>query len=115
MVVLTLDFKEIFNDLKNQKGTKDIFNKLCGLKSKLLVIDICQLQRLIDKTNASKGKMKDKDIIFFIGTTGSGKSTNILKFLGYTLKQGKIKGLNTLVPVEKLQYAHLTFDTSPEA
>jgi hypothetical protein len=34
-----------------------------------------------------------------IGITGSGKSTNILKFLGYTLRMGKYKNLSTLVPV----------------
>lgn len=59
--------------------------------------------------------IKGKDVIFILGTTGSGKSTNILKFLGYTLKPVKFKELPTLVPVEKLLEQHKTFYTSPEA
>jgi Tfp pilus assembly ATPase PilU len=42
-------------------------------------------------------------VLLFIGNTGSGKSTNILKFLGYTLKEITIKNLTTLVPVQKLK------------
>jgi type II secretory ATPase GspE/PulE/Tfp pilus assembly ATPase PilB-like protein len=37
-----------------------------------------------------------------IGTTGSGKTTCILKFLGYNLKKVKCNDLVTLVPVEKV-------------
>lgn len=44
--------------------------------------------------------IKKKEVIFVMGTTGSGKSTNILRFLGYTLKQATFKQLKTLVPVE---------------
>jgi hypothetical protein len=35
-----------------------------------------------------------------IGMTGSGKSTNILKFLGYDLKPAIYKGLSTLIPTK---------------
>ena len=37
-----------------------------------------------------------------IGTTGSGKTTCILKFLGYDLKKVKCNDLVTLVPVKKV-------------
>jgi len=37
-----------------------------------------------------------------IGTTGSGKTTCILKFLGYDLKKVKCGKLLTLVPVKKV-------------
>ena len=57
--------------------------------------------------------IEDKNIIFILGNTGSGKSTNILKFLGYTLAPSKYKGLNTLVPIEKIEKEHQTFFTSP--
>jgi hypothetical protein len=50
-----------------------------------------------------------------IGNTGSGKSTNILKLLGYDLKTGKFGKLTTLVPKTELEEAHRTFYTSPEA
>jgi ABC-type lipoprotein export system ATPase subunit len=55
---------------------------------------------LIKKTNDAKLLIKNKDVIFVLGTTGSGKSTNILKFLGYTLKKATFKGLPTLIPIE---------------
>ncbi len=46
--------------------------------------------------------IKDKDVLFIIGTTGSGKSTNILRFLGYELKSAKFKELPTLIPIKEL-------------
>jgi ABC-type lipoprotein export system ATPase subunit len=46
--------------------------------------------------------VKDKDVVFMMGTTGSGKSTNILKCLGYKLKWGTYKNLQTLVPAGPL-------------
>ena len=48
-----------------------------------------------------------------IGNTGSGKSTTILKFLGYTLEIDKRDGLESLVPAEPLEESHKTFRTSP--
>jgi ABC-type glutathione transport system ATPase component len=38
-----------------------------------------------------------------LGNTGSGKSTNILRFLGYELESRKVNGLGTLLPTKKLQ------------
>jgi HrpA-like RNA helicase len=61
---------------------------------------VLELDRLITKTNEARKLIENKDVIFILGTTGSGKSTNILKFLGYTLKAATFKGLPTLVPVE---------------
>jgi GTPase SAR1 family protein len=48
-----------------------------------------------------------------IGNTGSGKTTNILRFLGYELKPGIVKGLETLLPTKELHEDHKTFYTSP--
>jgi hypothetical protein len=48
-----------------------------------------------------------------IGNTGSGKSTNILRFLGYELKLGKVNNLATLSPTKELHEDHKTFYTSP--
>ena len=48
-----------------------------------------------------------------IGNTGSGKSTNILRFLGYELKLGKVNNLTTLLPTKELHKDHKTFYTSP--
>jgi HrpA-like RNA helicase len=41
--------------------------------------------------------IKGKDVLLMIGNTGSGKSTNILKFLGYDLVPGNFGKLSTLV------------------
>ena len=59
--------------------------------------------------------IQGKNIIFILGNTGSGKSTNILKFLGYMLTLSQYKGLNTLISIEKIEKEHQTFLTSPEA
>jgi ABC-type lipoprotein export system ATPase subunit len=58
---------------------------------------------LIDKTNEAKKMIEKKDVIFMLGTTGSGKSTNILRFLGYNLRPAIFKTLPTLIPVERLK------------
>jgi hypothetical protein len=50
-----------------------------------------------------------------LGGTGSGKSTNILKFLGYNLKEEYYNSLSTLIPEGELSKEHQTFYTSPEA
>jgi GTPase SAR1 family protein len=42
-----------------------------------------------------------------IGSSGSGKTTNILKFLGYDFKTGK----NGLTPIGSLSTEHLVFQT----
>jgi polynucleotide 5'-kinase involved in rRNA processing len=52
----------------------------------VLIIDLFYLQRLIKKAKETKQIIQGKDIILMIGNTGSGKSTNILKFLGNNFK-----------------------------
>lgn len=59
------------------------------LKKKIIGIDTLELERLIDKTKESEISIEGKDAVIFVGNTGSGKSTAILKFLGYELKKGK--------------------------
>ena len=77
-------------------------------------INVLELQRLIKKTQEAEKLVFNKDVLFFIGNTMSGKSTNILKFLGYNLRVGTFKGLKTLVPTQNLEKDHETFYTSPE-
>lgn len=72
---------------------------LSVLKVKFAKIDVLELERLVGKTKLAKESIKGKDVILIVGTTGSGKTTNILKFLGYNLKKSSIKGLSTLVPI----------------
>jgi predicted GTPase len=99
--------------LKKAK-TEEAYEVLCALKSKIFGINVLELSRLIDKTADAKKQIENRDVIFIIGNTGSGKSTNILRFLGYNLKAGKIGNLKTLLPTKELQKEHRTFYTSPE-
>jgi ABC-type lipoprotein export system ATPase subunit len=73
------------------------------LKVKISSINVLELERLINKTKFAETMIKDKDVLFIIGNTGSGKSTNILRFLGYELQPGKIGNLSTLIPTKKLK------------
>jgi Tfp pilus assembly ATPase PilU len=54
----------------------------------------------VRKTQEAEKAIKDKDVILLIGGTGSGKSTSILKFLGYQLKEEYFNSLATLVPTK---------------
>jgi predicted GTPase len=87
---------------------------LCALKPKIFGINVLELSRLIDKTTVAKKKIENRDVILIIGNTGSGKSTNVLRFLGYNLQPGKVGNLKTLLPTKELQKEHKTFYTSPE-
>lgn len=109
---LNAEAAAIFKKL-NEKGAKEVYENICALKSKVLPINVLELERLISKTNNAKKKIENKDVVFVLGTTGSGKSTNILKFLGYNLVLTTYKGLPTLVPAEELHIDHRQFYTSP--
>lgn len=47
-----------------------------------------------------------------IGNTGSGKSTNILKFLGNNFKPVNVSGSTIYVPDDNLNPEHKSFHTS---
>jgi Tfp pilus assembly ATPase PilU len=61
---------------------------------------VLELKRLVEKTIESKKKIFKKEVLLFVGNSGTGKSTNLLGFLGYTMKNAFFKGLPTLSPVE---------------
>jgi hypothetical protein len=113
--VLSTEISKIFKKLTADENPKDIYNSICALKPRILPINVLELERLIEKTKDARKQIENKDVLFILGTTGSGKSTNILKFLGYTLKEAIFKRLPTLIPKEKLPKEHTSFYTSPEA
>lgn len=82
---LTSEIEELLTKITSEES-KTTYENLFTLKTKVFPINVLELQRLISKTNDARKLIKDKDVIFVIGNTGSGKSTNILKFLGYTLE-----------------------------
>lgn len=113
--VLNTEISKIFKKLTADKSPKDTYDSICALKPKILPINVLELERLITKTNDARKQIENKDVLFILGTTGSGKSTNILKFLGYTLKEVIFKGLPTLIPTQEPANEHKSFYTSPEA
>ncbi|CAF3259094.1 unnamed protein product, partial [Rotaria sp. Silwood2] len=61
-----------------------------------------ELFRLIKKVNNTARAIKNKDIIFFLGLTGSGKSTTIHFLAGSKMIETKVKGLNHIAPLIKI-------------
>ncbi|CAF4581295.1 unnamed protein product [Rotaria sp. Silwood2] len=87
---------------------KKIFKKISPL-------NIHELFRLIKKVNNTAHTIKNKDIIFFLGGTGSGKSTTIHFLAGSKMIENKVTGLNhlSLVEINNPDLKHIT--TSPFA
>ncbi len=80
--LLSPEIANIFKQLK-LKPKEESYILLAALKAHFVGINILELERLVTKTQEAEKAIKDKDVILLIGGTGSGKSTNILKFLGY--------------------------------
>jgi flagellar biosynthesis GTPase FlhF len=57
---------------------------------------VLELERLVKKAVDAKASIQEKDVILMIGSTGSGKTTNTLKLLGYNFVETTHKGLSTL-------------------
>jgi energy-coupling factor transporter ATP-binding protein EcfA2 len=49
-------------------------------------IDTIRILKLLSESQAHSNSMKDKDIIAFYGSTGSGKSTSVNCFMGIPLE-----------------------------
>lgn len=61
------------------------------------------LKRLIQKTKRAEEDIKKKDIVLFIGETGSGKTTTIKGLLGYKMGIKLYKGMKWLTIVEDIK------------
>lgn len=85
------------------------------VKESLNILNISFLNYLIRNTEKSIGHIKGKNILFLIGPSGAGKTTIILRLLGYELKYTKVNDLLTLLPVTPLKLEHSELITSPEA
>lgn len=85
------------------------------IKDSLNMLSIFTLERLIESTQQSTRQIQDKNVIFLIGRSGSGKTTIMLRLLQYQLKVSKIHQLKTLVPISQLKAQHKALITSPQA
>ena len=110
----SVELEKYFRQLRDNPGSE--YNEIMAIRQSLLIINTWELERLISKTELAKEAIRNKDIIFVMGTTGAGKTTSILKLLNYNLVQTKMNGLTTYIP-ENNQVAkeHLQLVTSPEA
>ncbi|CAF1354843.1 unnamed protein product, partial [Didymodactylos carnosus] len=63
-------------------------------------LNMQEMFRLVEKVDNTAQLIKNKDIIFFLGGTGSGKSTTIHFLAGSKMVEKKLKGLNHIAPVE---------------
>jgi energy-coupling factor transporter ATP-binding protein EcfA2 len=85
------------------------------VKAELTTVDVYSLKRLIELSNENLNQDQEKkDLLLLIGPTGSGKTTIILKCLGYELEETKIKGLRTLQP-KGVRPEHAALRCSPES
>lgn len=86
----------------NKKDIKSVspYDNLMALKKELLPIDVPDLAELIKNTEKAKDSIKGKNILLFIGETGSGKTTSIKALLGYKMGKLKYKGMDWVTPVE---------------
>lgn len=97
--LLSPEIANIFKQLKS-KPKEESYILLSALKAHFNGINVLELERLVKKTQSAEKTIQDKDVILLIGGTGSGKSTSILKFLGYQLKEEYFNSLATLVPTK---------------
>ncbi len=74
------------------KSTASILNEVLAdsnytiLVSKQETIDTIRILKLLSESQVHSNSMKDKDIIAFFGSTGSGKSTSVNYFMGIPLE-----------------------------
>ncbi|CAF1151915.1 unnamed protein product [Rotaria sp. Silwood1] len=85
--------------LNKEKGSFPILTANGGDR-KISPLNIHELFRLIKKVNSTVYTIKKKDIIFFLGLTGSGKSTTIHFLAGSKMIEIEVRGLYHIAPVE---------------
>ena len=68
--------------MRKDEKLSEVYETLEELLKLVLIIDIFNLKKLMEKTSEVKEIIRKKDVIIFIGKTGGGKTTLILKFLG---------------------------------
>ena len=69
------------------------YNQMMALKAYLIPIDVPVLLNLIRRNEEAKHLIEGKDIVLFMGDTGSGKTTAIKRLLGYKMKKGLYNGM----------------------
>jgi len=76
-------------------------------------LSVSELFRIIQRVDTTAEKVKNKDIVLFLGGTGSGKSTLIHFFAGSEMEWQKVKGLKHIVPTKITNSDAKNITTSP--
>lgn len=82
---------------QKMESSEDKLTNLFGIKIEINCLNTYAIKRYVELSKENF-KGKKKDIIILIGTTGAGKTTIILKLLGYNLKESRVSGIKTLIP-----------------
>lgn len=85
--------QELAIHIKN-KSWKNCLDLLRKMFEEISPLNIHDLFRLVEKVDDAAELIRNKDIIFLLGGTGSGKSTAIHFLAGSTMMATKIDGLN---------------------
>ena len=94
---------------------EDCLNLLRKILREISPLNVHDLFRLVEKVDDAAELIKNKEIIFLLGGTGSGKSTTIHFLAGSKMIETKLGGLNHIAATE-LKYPNLRFvTTSPYA
>ncbi|CAF3666995.1 unnamed protein product [Rotaria sp. Silwood1] len=91
--------QELTVDIKQENWRNGLI-LLRKIFKKISPLNIHELFRLIKKVNSTVYTIKKKDIIFFLGLTGSGKSTTIHFLAGSKMIEIKVSDLYHIAPVE---------------
>lgn len=102
---MTTKITDYFNQLaKNDPANKQKpSNILSAMKIELIPIDIEDLERLVEKAKCAQTDINGKKIYFFIGDTGSGKTTTIKALAGYKMGKVKFKNISSISIVEPIE------------
>src|SRR5664279_3400353 len=71
-----------------------------ALKKELIPVDVPDLIQLVKSTEQAKDSIRNKNVLLFIGETGSGKTTAIKTLLGYKMGKRLYKGMTWVTIIE---------------
>ncbi|CAF0744473.1 unnamed protein product [Adineta steineri] len=104
--------KEAYANVKNENW-KDVSKLMKQMLKEVRPLDISELFRLVEKTNDAADLVKNKEVMLFLGDTGSGKSTAIHFFSGSKMIEQEIAGLDHITPTEIHNHQLLKITTTP--
>ena len=100
-------------ELAKNNADKSSLDMLRVLLKEIRSLNIQEVLRLVEKANTAANLLKNQDIFFFLGETGSGKSTTIHFFAGSKMTKTTVKGLTHIAPTDIKNPTLKSITTSP--